>query len=86
MAMHWVKLYNSWEVRAQQWGQSESVIAQKDKATAIRIQSLLYKMFDFDCIQEIEIYIISIDGMCCETEEFWLDCSANWDSLKRNTF
>ncbi len=66
-----------------QWGQSEQVIAKSVKAAA-KIQSHWYQKFNFDCIQENEIYIMSIDGMQCETEEFLLDPNVKWYSKKKN--
>ena len=40
---------------------------------------------NFDCIQENEINIMSIDGIHCEKEEFQLDPSATWYSQKKTT-
>jgi len=52
MAMNWVKLYNSWEAMAGQWGYSKPVLAKRVKAAAMKIQSLRYQKINFDCIQE----------------------------------
>ena len=85
IAVYWVKLYNSWEVMAGHWGYSEPVVARKVKDAASKVQSLRYKKINFDCIEKDETYIMSVDGMHCETEEFWLDPSTKWYSQKKNT-
>ncbi len=59
------------------------------KAIATKIQSLRYQKIYFECfnfIQRNEIYIITIDSMHYETEEFWLHPSAKWYSQKKTTY
>lgn len=74
--MNWVKLFNSWEAMAGQWGYSEPVIGKRVKNAATKIQYLHHPKINFACIQENEIYITSIDGMHCKTEEYRLEPSA----------
>ena len=69
---------------AGQWGYSLPLVAKKVKAEATKIQSLLYHKINYDCIQENEICIMSMECMYCETEEFWLDLSAKCNSQKKN--
>ena len=69
MAMNWDMIYNSCKVTAGQWGYSEPAIAKRVKEAATKIEYLWYKMINVDCIQENEIYIISIDDKNCETED-----------------
>ena len=84
MVINCVKLYHSWGGMAGHWGYSESVFARKVKDAASKVQSLRYKN-QFDCFEENETYIMRVDGMHCEKEEFRLDQSTRWYSQKKNS-
>ena len=71
--MDWLKLYNSLEVMKGQWGYREPVTSCSYEDSALNYQNI-----NFACIQENEIYIINIDNMHGETEDFWLGPSVKW--------